>query len=67
MTPDDDRPDLDEAARRTEASRRQAEIDSRSARERARRVLSLAERLRRLREANGFEQIMDEAFGGGHA
>lgn len=59
------RPDLDEAARLVEESRRQAEQDLSRALERARRRLTLADRLRRLREENGFARLFEEAFGGG--
>lgn len=67
MSPRDDEqlPDLDEARRAVEESRLRAEADMRGARERARRTMSLAERLRSLREENGFQQLFEEAFGGG--
>lgn len=58
-------PDLDEAARNTEESLRQATRDKAQARARAKTRLTLAERIRRLREENGFEAIFREAFGGG--
>lgn len=61
------RPDLDEAALLAEASRRQAQHDLAQAKARAHRRLTLAERLRRLREANGFSSLLDDAFGGGRA
>ncbi|MEV4287340.1 hypothetical protein AB0K40_17690 [Nonomuraea bangladeshensis] len=58
------RPDLDEARQAAEQSRRRAEQDLYRARERAHRWIDLAARLRRLREANGFEAMFEEAFGG---
>ncbi|RCG32002.1 hypothetical protein DQ384_05520 [Sphaerisporangium album] len=64
MTRDEQRPDLDQAARLVAESRRRAEQDAREARERARSKYSLAAMLRRLREENGFEAIMNDAFGG---
>ncbi|MET8866544.1 hypothetical protein ABZW11_26700 [Nonomuraea sp. NPDC004580] len=67
MTPHEDehRPELDDARQAVEESRRRAEQDMNRARERARGWLSLAERLKRLREENGFQQLFEEAFGGG--
>ncbi|MGW0805939.1 DUF7620 family protein [Nonomuraea sp. NPDC002799] len=59
--------DIDEARQAAEASQRQAEEDMRRAREQAHKSLTLAGRLRRLREANGFSSLLDDAFGGGHA
>lgn len=59
-----ERPDLDEAAHLVAESSRRAEHDAQQSRERARSKRSLADRLRHLREANGFEQIMNDAFGG---
>jgi hypothetical protein len=56
---------MDEAARMVAESRRRAEHDARESSERARHKWGLAEMLRRLREANGFDRIMDDAFGGG--
>ncbi|WP_068922210.1 DUF7620 family protein [Planobispora rosea] len=56
--------DIDEAARQAEASRRRAEADLAHARERARRSLTLAQRLRRLREANHFGELLADAFRG---
>ncbi|MCK2219687.1 hypothetical protein MF672_038715 [Actinomadura sp. ATCC 31491] len=61
----EDLPDLDEARALVEASQRQSEHDMSRAEERARRRYSLAERLRRLREENGFAALFEEAFGGG--
>lgn len=66
MTRPEDRPDLDQAAEAAEESMRRAEQEQVRARESARRTLSLAQRLRRLREENGFQQLMEEAFGGQH-
>lgn len=66
MTPrDDDMPGIDEARQAAEQSRQQAEHDLQRARERARKSLTLAERLRRLREDNGFDRLFEEAFGAG--
>jgi hypothetical protein len=66
MTPheDDDLPDIDEARQASQESRQRAEEDMRRAREEAKRSLSLAQRLRRLREENGFGRLFDDAFGG---
>ncbi|MGI5274904.1 DUF7620 family protein [Nonomuraea sp. CA-218870] len=62
---DDERvPDIDEARQAADESRQRAEDDLRRAREQARHTLSVAARLRRLREANGFSELFDEAFGG---
>lgn len=67
MTPhEDDRPNLDEAQQQAEQSRRQAEQELKAARERARRTLTVAERLRRLRLENHFSELFDRALGGGH-
>jgi hypothetical protein len=66
MTDRDERlPDIDEAKQAAEESQRRAEADLHRAREQARRTLGLADRLRRLREQNGFDRMLDEAFGGG--
>ncbi|MEV4173971.1 hypothetical protein [Nonomuraea sp. NPDC049709] len=67
MTPHEGerRPDIDDAREAVAESRRRAEQDMSQARERARRWVSLAERLRHLREENGFAALFDEAFGGG--
>ncbi|GIH91927.1 hypothetical protein ACFFMN_34030 [Planobispora siamensis] len=59
----DDR-DIEQAEQEAEASRRRAEADLAHARERALRSLTLAERLRRLREANHFGELLSEAFRG---
>jgi len=65
-TPRDDQPpQLDEARQAAEASRQRAEQDLTRARERARGWLSLAERLKRLREENGFAALFEQAFGSG--
>jgi hypothetical protein len=61
---DDDRPDLEAAARLVEESTRRSEQDMRAGRERAKKTLSLAERLQRLREENGFDAFFEDAFGG---
>jgi len=63
MTRPDERP-IEQAAEEVASSRRHAEQELRQARESAKRSLSLARRLRRLREANGFAELMDDAFGG---
>lgn len=60
-------PDIDEARQAADESMRRAEDAMRLAREQARHTLSIAARLRRLREANGFREIFDDAFGGRHA
>lgn len=65
MTHDDERlPDIDEARQAADESMQRAEDDLRRAREQARHTLRIASRLRRLREANGFSEIFDDAFGG---
>jgi hypothetical protein len=66
MTPheDDDLPGIDEARQASAESRQRAEDDLRQARERANKTLTLAQRLRRLREQNGFDRLFDDAFGG---
>jgi hypothetical protein len=61
---DDELPDLEDARQAVEQSRRRAEQELQLARVRARRSLTLAERLRRLREENGFQELFEEAFGG---
>lgn len=57
-------PDIDEARQAAEDSQRRAEEDMRRAREHARKSRSLADRLRALREQNGFDRLLDDAFGG---
>jgi hypothetical protein len=64
---EDEMPGIDEARQAAGESRQRAEADLLHARERAKRVRSLADRLRRLREANGFAALFDDAFGGGRA
>jgi uncharacterized membrane protein len=65
---DDERmPDISEARQAAQESRQRAEEDLQRAMERARKTLTLAQRLRRLREANGFRALLDDAFGGRHA
>lgn len=59
-------PDVDVAAMHAEQSMHQAEQDWLQAQERAKRRLTLAERLRLLREDNGFDLLFDNAFGGGN-
>ncbi|NUW45532.1 DUF7620 family protein [Nonomuraea rhodomycinica] len=61
---EDEHPDIDDAKHAVQQSRERAEQELRQARERARRMLGLADRLRRLREENGFHQLFEEAFGG---
>lgn len=53
------------AEREAAQSRLQAQQELRQARERAGKTLTIARRLRELREANGFKALLDEAFGGG--
>lgn len=65
--PDGRLPDIDEAKQAAEESQRRAEADMQRAREQVRKSLTLADRLRRLREANGFTALLEDAFGGGHA
>jgi hypothetical protein len=60
-------PDIDEARQAADESMRRAEDELRQAREQARHTLSIAARLRRLREANGFSELFDDAFGGRRA
>lgn len=59
-------PDINEARQATEESERRAEADMRMACEQARESLSIADRLRRLREQNGFDRLFDDAFGASH-
>jgi hypothetical protein len=63
---DNERADLERAARKTAESRRLAEEAARHSQEHAREALSWAAVLRRLREENGFQAIFEEAFGGRH-
>ncbi|MFC6080901.1 DUF7620 family protein [Sphaerisporangium aureirubrum] len=66
MTGDEqDRPDLDQARHLVDESRLRAQRDMRAAKEKARHKRSLAQRLRELREENGFDRVLDDAFGGG--
>jgi hypothetical protein len=58
--------EIERAEREAAESRLRAQQELRQARERAGRTLSIARRLRELREANGFGALLDEAFGGGH-
>lgn len=64
MTPEDE---LRRAAREAAESQLRAQQERQQARERAGRARSIAQRMRELREANGFAQLLDDAFGGGHA
>ncbi|MGV9535021.1 DUF7620 family protein [Streptosporangium sandarakinum] len=66
MTQDErpERPDLRQAAEEVEVSRRRAEAERARAREWARSTMTLAERLRRLREANHFGELLAEALRG---
>lgn len=59
-------PDIDEARQAAEESERRAEQEMLRAKQAAENNLSLARWLRRLREANGFSNLLDDAFGGGH-
>ena len=61
---DDSRPDLAEATEDAEESRRRAQEELAHAKERARRTLTLAQRLRRLREDNHFGELLADAFRG---
>jgi acyl-CoA reductase-like NAD-dependent aldehyde dehydrogenase len=65
-TPDDGR-ELEDAARDAAQSKLQSQQEFRSARERARSSLKIADLLRELREENGFSRLFDDAFGGGRA
>jgi len=65
MNDDGQKPDLGEAARLVEESRQRAAAERQRARESARGAWSLARRLRRLREANGFSELLNDAYGGG--
>lgn len=62
MTPDDE---IRRAEQEAAESKLRAQQELSQARERAVRTRSIARRLRELREANGFGQLLDEAFGGG--
>jgi len=64
---EEDLPGINEARQAAEKSRRRAEEEFAEAHARARRTRSLAALLRRLREDNGFGQLLDDAFGGGRA
>lgn len=64
MSRSNERPDIDRAAEQAQESRQRAERDLVHARESAKRSRSLARLLQRLREDNGFERIMNDAFGG---
>jgi hypothetical protein len=63
--PEHQRLDIDEATRLANEATRMAEMEQQRARESARWSLLLARKLRRLREENGFGQLMNDAFGGG--
>jgi hypothetical protein len=66
MTRPGDRHDIEKAAREAEQSKLRAQRELASARERAGFTLSVAQRLRELREENGFSALLDDAFGGAH-
>lgn len=66
MTRPGDRPDIEHATRDAAQSKLRAQQELASARERAGKTLSIARRLRELREENGFGALLDDAFGGGH-
>lgn len=59
--------DLERAKREVAASKLQSQQEWAESRQRARKSNSLADLLRELREANGFSELLDEAFGGGRA
>lgn len=58
--------DFERAAIAAEESCRRADEDARRSEESAHRLLSLAAVLRNLREANGFDQLFQDAYGRGH-
>lgn len=58
---DQRRVELTEAARRTDASRRQADEEMRRARERSAADQKLADRLAELNASNGFAEILIDA------
>jgi hypothetical protein len=62
MTPEEQ---IRRAERDTAESKLRAQQELEQARERAGRTRSIAQRLRELREANGFAALLDDAFGGG--
>jgi len=62
MTPEEE---LRRAERDAAESKLRAQQELRQARERATRTRSITQRLRELREANGFSHLLDDAFGGG--
>ncbi len=64
MTPDSERPDLDEATRLAEESTRQAAKDYAAARTRSAYNNRLARWLRTLREDNGFHELFEVAMRG---
>lgn len=64
MTRRDDRPDLEQAVQAAEESKQRAEQELKRARESAGRTMSLARRLRQLREENGFREIFLDALRG---
>lgn len=62
MTPEEE---LRRAEQEAAESKLRAQQELRQARERAGRTRSIAQRLKELREANGFGRLLDDAFGGG--
>nr|WP_062336211.1 hypothetical protein [Herbidospora sakaeratensis] len=64
MTTDDDRPDLHQAARHVQESAERAQRDLDEARKRSRQARSLADKLRGLREENGFRDMFIQAMRG---
>jgi hypothetical protein len=64
VTRNDGQPDIDQATEDAEESRRRAEAELARARESARHSLSIAARLRRLREANHFGELLMDALRG---
>lgn len=63
MTPRDE---IRQAEQEAAESKLRAQQELRQARERAKRTRSITQRLRELREANGFASLLDDAFGGSH-
>ncbi|MFI7691801.1 hypothetical protein ACIBQ6_22220 [Nonomuraea sp. NPDC049655] len=64
MTPEEE---LRRAEQDAAESKLRAQQELQQARERAKRTRSITQRLRELRESNGFAALLDDAFGGGHA
>lgn len=64
MTRRDERPDIDQAAQDAQESKRRADHELRQARETSGVWLSVARKLRQLREENGFGELWDDAVRG---